>query len=358
MGKKKNIAEKKEKDLKKLVKDKTFGMKNKNNSKKLDKLVTKIASQNKGGLGALQNEKYQIKKKQKQLEEEKKFLAEVFAGSVAAKAGEKKVGRGGKPICQFFKAGLCAKGKKCKFSHDMSSGYVAEKEDKVNTGTNKINLFRDQRDEMFGNEDNIDSWDQKKLEEAVNFNANKYESTSNQTAIVCKFFLTAVEKMRYGWFWKCPNGYNCKYKHCLPEGFKFENKKGGGEEVKKEDTELKLIEEIDNKRKQLDSKKVTPVTYEKFMAWVKKRREKKKKERDARIKEFMLAKGVKQRKTVTGRELFEKNQGLFKDAEGAAAKDDLNVAKENENQDEEKKDDVLEVDEDAFDDDDDDIPDL
>ena len=40
-----------------------------------------------------------------------------------------------------------------------------------------------------------------------------------ETAIVCKYFLEAVEKKQYGWFWHCPNGGDaCKYRHCLPEG--------------------------------------------------------------------------------------------------------------------------------------------
>lgn len=36
---------------------------------------------------------------------------------------------------------------------------------------------------------------------------------------ICKFFLDAVEKSKYGWFWSCPNGEHCKYKHALPPGF-------------------------------------------------------------------------------------------------------------------------------------------
>jgi hypothetical protein len=40
-----------------------------------------------------------------------------------------------------------------------------------------------------------------------------------RSKIVCKFFLEAVEKSRYGWKWNCPNGEICKYKHCLPPGY-------------------------------------------------------------------------------------------------------------------------------------------
>jgi hypothetical protein len=41
---------------------------------------------------------------------------------------------------------------------------------------------------------------------------------NNPTTIICKFFLEAVEKRQYGWFWKCPNGQDCKYRHALPPG--------------------------------------------------------------------------------------------------------------------------------------------
>jgi len=37
---------------------------------------------------------------------------------------------------------------------------------------------------------------------------------------VCKYFLEAVEKKQYGWFWVCPNGgKNCHYRHALPPGY-------------------------------------------------------------------------------------------------------------------------------------------
>jgi len=42
---------------------------------------------------------------------------------------------------------------------------------------------------------------------------------NNPTAIVCKYFIEAVEKRLYGWFWSCPSGPECKYKHKLPEGY-------------------------------------------------------------------------------------------------------------------------------------------
>jgi hypothetical protein len=338
MGKKKNKGAKKEKDIKNYVKDKTFGMKNKKKSQKLNKMIRGIAAQNKGGYEAIQSEKFNERKRQKAIEEEKKLLANVFANSYSGgKQVVQKKGKG-KPICQFFKAGLCTKGRKCKFSHDLETEAV---EPQTN---DKINLFKDQREEIFGNEDGIEDWDQKKLEEAVNFNARKYQSSHNQTAIVCKFFLNAVEKMRYGWFWKCPNGFKCKFRHALPQGFKFEPKVVPGQKKSKVDTELLLIQEIDAARDKLVSDKCTPVTKELFMKWVKKRREKKQKEREERIKKFMKDRGIKVKKMVTGKQLFEKNSSIFKDAEGAISKKEI------------KKKEEVQVDEDVFGDDE--IPDF
>ena len=36
---------------------------------------------------------------------------------------------------------------------------------------------------------------------------------------ICKHFLDAVENSKYGWFWNCPNGAKCIYRHALPPGF-------------------------------------------------------------------------------------------------------------------------------------------
>lgn len=60
--------------------------------------------------------------------------------------------------------------------------------------------------------------------------------------IVCKFFLESVEKSKYGWNWSCPNGGDkCKYKHCLPPGYKLKKDGGSGKvEEEKIDIEAKI----------------------------------------------------------------------------------------------------------------------
>ncbi len=64
----------------------------------------------------------------------------------------------------------------------------------------------------------MEHWDSEKLHKVVKENQAGY-TLRNETSIVCKFFLEAVEASKYGWFWKCPNGKDCIYRHCLPPGY-------------------------------------------------------------------------------------------------------------------------------------------
>jgi hypothetical protein len=78
----------------------------------------------------------------------------------------------------------------------------------------------------------MDNWDQAKLEDVVS-QKHAAEAAKPKTEIVCpllfisailsmqvcKFFLDALEKRLYGWFWVCPNGGDkCQYRHALPPG--------------------------------------------------------------------------------------------------------------------------------------------
>ncbi len=46
----------------------------------------------------------------------------------------------------------------------------------------------------------MEDWDQEQLEKAI---AAKHGAgnANNATSIICKFFLDAVERKQYGWFW-------------------------------------------------------------------------------------------------------------------------------------------------------------
>lgn len=62
---------------------------------------------------------------------------------------------------------------------------------------------------------------------------------------VCKFFLEAVEKKQYGWFWECPNGgKNCHYRHALPPGYVLKSQMKAL--LEEESNKISIEEEIEN----------------------------------------------------------------------------------------------------------------
>lgn len=206
-------------------------------------------------------------------------------------------------ICPYFKAGLCQKGRKCKFSHERDAGAV------------KANVYQDIRED---DADNMENWDQKKLEEAVNFNEGKYVNP-NKTNLPCNNFLNAIAEKKYGWFWVCPNGVNCKYKHALPQGFVLDTKK----QVEKR--EFCIETDIDDARQALTAKG-TPMTYDLYVEWRAKRKIRKEKEAEERRKEELKKVGMKVqkgKKIMSGKALFVFNPTLFKDDDDAADNTDL-----------------------------------
>jgi ssDNA-binding Zn-finger/Zn-ribbon topoisomerase 1 len=124
------------------------------------------------------------------------------------------------------------------------------------------------------------------------------------TDIICKFFLDAVENSKYGWFWDCPNGPTCHYRHALPPGFVLSKDKKRLKELEKENT-ITLEELIEEERRKLDSMKCTKVTLESFLAWKKKKRKEKKdneaKALEQKRKEFRMGRSV----GISGREMFD-----------------------------------------------------
>ena len=112
-------------------------------------------------------------------------------------------------LCLFYKQGNCEKGRKCKFSHDLSVGRKNEKRD----------LYSDTRDgeEDEKKKDDMAEWDEEKLRNVV---MSKHGNPRTTTDKVCKYFIDAVENGKYGWFWTCPNGGDkCMYRHSLPPGY-------------------------------------------------------------------------------------------------------------------------------------------
>jgi len=100
------------------------------------------------------NTEFAAAKAKKELEKERAFMADVKLGALRAYDTSKEVvGDPKMKVCPYFKAGLCQKGRKCKFSHEKDGG----------TGVSKANVYQDIR----GEDDEGLYSDQKKLDEAV-----------------------------------------------------------------------------------------------------------------------------------------------------------------------------------------------
>ena len=186
-------------------------------------------------------------------------------------------------LCEFFKHGCCAKtGDKCAFSHDLA----------INEKIAKRSLFE--------NVDSIDDWDQKKLEAVIQKKHGQEVNSSNETQIICKHFLDAVEKKLYGWFWQCADGKDCKYKHKLPPGYVFaaDIRAAELEAMKNRKTDQDLLREKLNELK-VKGGTGTPVTLENYLAW----KEKKVAARKATDEEELRERHKK--KLFTGKELVE-----------------------------------------------------
>ncbi|XP_048432911.1 zinc finger CCCH domain-containing protein 11-like [Pyrus x bretschneideri] len=149
----------------------------------------------------------------------------------------------------------------------------------------------------------IEDWDQETLEKVVESKKNEYQQ-NKPTDIICKYFLEAVEKKQYGWFWVCPNGSkNCHHGHALPPGYVLKSQMKAL--LEEESEKIPIAEEIENQRVKLTTS--TPMTPELFMQW--------KKKKIAEGDAGLAAKMAEQAKndSMSGRELFLSDSSLFVD---------------------------------------------
>ncbi|CAI4230114.1 unnamed protein product [Auanema sp. JU1783] len=313
----------------KIIEDKTFGLKNKKGNKN-QKFVQQVQNQIRGN-NTRQDKiaaEAALKKKEKELDP-LKDLNQLF------KPVEQKCGKDVDPksiLCLFFKQGMCQKGSKCKFSHDLT----------VEQKTVKKNLYVDSRD-IGKEDDNMEDWDEDKLKSVVDQKQTAENKALNTTTIVCKYFLIAVENAKYGWFWECPNGgEKCMYRHCLPEGYILKKDRKKMEDQKKE-SEISLEELIEKERAALSSKNLTKITLQSFVAWKKKKlREKKEKEEaDLKAKKEKIKAG--KALGMSGRDIFTFNADLIADDDEA---DDVCYEKDEDDLENQQK--VFEIDDNFF----------
>ena len=137
-------------------------------------------------------------------------------------------------MCPYFKQGLCQKGKKCIYSHDLTLDRTEE-----------IDLYVDQRTQLIMNQigsKNLSDLSEEDLNSMISDKEKNYVK-GMKSDIICKHFLDAVEKNKYGWNWTCANGGDsCKYKHCLPPGYVL-NRDGGNLKITVEEVDIE--EKID-----------------------------------------------------------------------------------------------------------------
>ncbi|KAJ3478371.1 hypothetical protein NLI96_g9803 [Meripilus lineatus] len=281
--------------------DKTFGMKNKNRSAKVQKQIAAIEKQQAQAgksRATLEKEKEKAMRDKAKLEEEKRKKEEA---ALFTPVQVQKVPFGVDPktvLCAYFKAGTCQKGNKCKFSHDRD----------VDRKVEKKNLYEDSREDKMN--DTMDKWDEEKLRTVV---LSKGGNPRTTTDIVCKFFIQAIETEKFGWFWECPNGDSCQYRHALPPGFVLKSQRKALEDADKANT-ISLEEFLEVERHKLGPN-LTPVTPESFAIWKRTRMDKKLAEEEAlkKAKDTQAAAG--KNSGMSGRDLFTYNPEWFEDEE-------------------------------------------
>ncbi|KAG6023807.1 hypothetical protein E4U41_001926 [Claviceps citrina] len=288
----------------KQVEDKTFGMKNKKGAV-AKKTIAQMTSNLKNGVSP-EEKKKQAEKAQREKEKKAAEDAKKEAALLLNKPAQiQKVPFGVDPktvLCIFFKRGDCEKGKKCKFSHDLTIERKVEKK----------NLYADTRgaEEEEKKKETSADWDEEQLRKVV---LSKKGNQKTSTDKVCKFFISAIEDGKYGWFWICPNGGDkCMYKHALPPGFVLKTKEQRAAEKALMDKSplktLTLEDFLESERHKLTGS-LTPVTPESFAKWKKDRLDKKAAEEQLR-----------KAKENTGRALFE--SGKWRDEDDSDEEDD------------------------------------
>ncbi|EEB90926.1 hypothetical protein MPER_10804, partial [Moniliophthora perniciosa FA553] len=301
----------------------------KNRSAKVQKEVQRIQQQQQNAgksRAALEKEKEKELRNKQKAEEEKRrkeeaaLLKPVISQKVPFGADPKTV------LCAYFKAGQCDKGSKCKFSHDVDIGRKVEKN----------NLYADTREEKMAGKPSwscsfilytMDQWDEEKLRSVVLSKHGNPQTTTDASLFSLLYDalkLTELREQIFGWFWECPNGDNCQYRHALPPGFVLKSQKKAADEAAKANT-ISLEDFLEVERHKLGSN-LTPVTLESFAKWKKTRMDKKQAEDDALRKAKEVQNAAGKNSGMSGRDLFQYNPEWFEDSDDDA-EDDWDLAK-------------------------------
>lgn len=274
-----------EKEKVKIADDKTFGLKNKNKSKTVQKFIKGVQQAAKGSHSVSEQKQQELQQKEEKKREAQQaaLLASLFKGTENIK----------------------------KITVDeRRTDPLSIKEGQ------QIDLYVDQREQK--KQETMEDWDQEKLEEVIK--TKHGASQAKPTEIVCKYFVDALEKRQYGWFWNCPNnGDNCKYRHCLPPGYVLKRDLPK-EEIDEDDVEP--IEEVIERERAKLKGEGTKVTLETFLAWKKKKEEQRRDAVEAARLAEQKKSGGRGLNALSGRDLFSFDPSLFVDDAAAAAEQD------------------------------------
>ncbi|KAF7336981.1 hypothetical protein MVEN_02134600 [Mycena venus] len=288
----------------KVKEDKTFGMKNKNKSAKVKQEVARIQAQ-----AAVTGKSRAAVEKEK----EQQLRAK---GEARGREAQERGGRA--PPTRA----------------DAESPVRCRSEDGA-VKVEKKNLYEDSREDKLN--DTMDTWDQEKLAQVVLSKAGNPRTTTDVrfppfpsltkfnrlSQIVCKHFIQAIETQKFGWFWECPNGDQCQYRHALPPGFVLKSQRKAAEEAAKANV-ISLEEFLEVERHKLGTN-LTPVTPESFAIWKKTRMDKKEAEQEALRKAKEQNRAAGKSSGMSGKDLFEYNPEWFEDEDEGDASDDWDL---------------------------------
>lgn len=204
-------------------------------------------------------------------------------------------------------------------------------------GKSKAPTSKETKEEDRGMED----WTEEQLRDAIDKKHGKEKNKATTTDKICNEFIKAVETKKYGWFWECPKGPNCKYRHILPEGFVLESEKKALKAAEKKN-QISLEDLIERERAALGPNQ-TKITLETFSVWKAKKKAEKKAAREKDIKDKTKKAKAGQVKGLTGRELFAFEANVGGDDEEA---EDIVIEREGDEDDPDVK--IHEINDDFF----------
>lgn len=306
--KKQNVRNTRE--IKKAADDKTFGMKNKKGKKAQMIQKTHQNTRSKAEMNAMNAALDRKAMRQEKLDRAAEDA--LLFRKVETRQKMQQVPAGVDPksvVCIYFKRGNCQWGDKCKLSHILE----------VQQKSAKADMFVDKRDEEVRLlKESMEDWDEETFKEMLK--KKNLGRPVNASEKICKYFLKAVEKKQWGWFWKCPNAERCPYRHALPEGYVLDKDKKAAK------IETRALEEVleEERAKIITGTKVTP---ESFKIWKEKiKKQQIAADKKAGITRQQLINTGKQKRT--GREILSEDPKKYineKEAAHAAQSDSVDI---------------------------------